>query len=98
LVSLRKQYRMDEKIGELVNDLVYSEDGNALEHHATGMQYETQVDQPAPNPSTPLMLCDTTSVNPWCARLEPGYSRYNIYSAIVASSACTAGSRNCTSD
>ncbi|HHX09989.1 MAG TPA: AAA family ATPase [Firmicutes bacterium] len=83
LVSLRKQYRMDEKIGELVNDLVYREDGNPLEHHAP--EYSTRPGRLAnPEPEHPLILCDTTSVNPWCARLEPGYSRYNIYSAIVA--------------
>jgi len=83
LVSLRKQYRMHEKIGELVNQLVYREDGNALEHHAK--ECRTNPGRSAgPAPKYPVVLCDTTSANPWCARLEPGYSRYNIYSAVTA--------------
>lgn len=83
LVALRKQYRMHERIGELVNELVYREDENALEHHAPkkgtdpGLQTEPESDHA-------VVLCDTTSANPWCTRLDGKYSHYNIYSAITA--------------
>lgn len=83
LVSLRKQYRMHAAIGELSNELVYRPDGNPLEHLAptemTGPGLAAQ-----PHGGSPVILCDTSSANPWCARLTPGYSRYNIYSAVTA--------------
>lgn len=79
---MRKQYRMHEKIGELVNQLVYSKDGNSLEHHALDRRADPGR-LAGPEPEHPIVLCDTTSANPWCARLEPGYSRYNIYSAVT---------------
>lgn len=83
LARLTKQHRMHETIGELVNHLVYRESGNALEHLAPECQ--TKPGRLAyPEPEHPIVLCDTTLANPWCARLEPGYSRYNIYSAITA--------------
>ena len=83
LVSLRKQYRMHEQIGELANELVYRNDRNPLEHCAPSSRTESGTGV-NPQPGSPLVLCDTSSANPWCARLEPGYSRYNIYSAVTA--------------
>ncbi len=83
LAALRQQYRMHPDIGELANLLVYRDDGNPLEHVAKPKDY-AQATNSAPEPGAPLVLCDVSYVNPWCARLLPGYSRYNIYSAIVA--------------
>lgn len=83
LVSLKKQYRMHAIIGELPNELVYRADGNALEHLAPPTMTDAGMAAP-PQPGSPLVLCDTSSANPWCARLSPSYSRYNIYSAVTA--------------
>lgn len=83
LVALRRQYRMHEAIGELANELVYSADGNPLEHHAEPEKTD-RGRSALPEKDSPLVLCDTSRVDPWCARLEGTYSRYNIYSAVVA--------------
>lgn len=82
LVSLQKQYRMHETIGDLANELVYLPDGNPLTHHARSDETDRGL-QALPNEGSPIVLCDTSSANPWCAWLEGTYSRYNIYSAIV---------------
>lgn len=82
LVSLRRQYRMHEVIGELANELVYVPDGNPLDHHAKPDRTD-RGRRALPESDSPIVLCDTSSANPWCARLEGTYSRYNIYSAIV---------------
>ncbi len=83
LSVLRQQYRMHPDIGELANLLVYRADGNPLDHVARPEDYESAT-QSDPEPGAPLVLCDVSEVNPWCARLSPGYSRYNIYTALVA--------------
>lgn len=82
LAALRKQYRMHPDIGELVNTLVYRKDGHALEHCAP----EVEVQQAAALPfrGATLVLCNTSAANPWCARFSSSYSRYNVYSAVVA--------------
>ncbi|HHW17864.1 MAG TPA: AAA family ATPase [Firmicutes bacterium] len=82
LSALRNQYRMHEIIGELANALVYSEDGHPLVHCADPSR--TDIGRLAqPESESPLVLYNTSAVDPWCARQSPGYSRYNIYSAIL---------------
>lgn len=83
LASLRKQYRMHSKIGDLVNALVYARDGHPLEHEADEGELEPIIDA-VPEPGAPLVLCDTGQAQPWCAREPGGYSRYNIYSAVTS--------------
>lgn len=83
LCALTEQYRMHESIGELANVLVYERDGNPLVHKAQPEKY-CHATKASPLSKKPLVLCDTSEANPWCARLEPGFSRYNIYSAIVS--------------
>lgn len=83
LTSLLRQYRMHPVIGELANTLVYSEDGNALVHCASE-QTTTDGRLSDPVKGAPLVICDTSSIDPWCSRPANGYSRYNLYSAVVA--------------
>ncbi|MHB8928814.1 MAG: AAA domain-containing protein [Bacillota bacterium] len=83
LSVLTQQYRMHPDIGELANLLVYRADGNPLDHVARPEDYEPAT-RSDPEPGVPLVLCDVSEVNPWCARLSPGYSRYNIYTALVS--------------
>lgn len=81
LCTLRKQYRMHACIGELANKLVYEADGNALIHDPKDIERGMKAN---PESGTPLVLVDTSQIDPWCARQVPGFSRYNIYSAMVA--------------
>ncbi|ADU51925.1 DNA topoisomerase I [Thermaerobacter marianensis DSM 12885] len=83
LATLRKQYRMHPQIGELVNVLVYSRDGNPLQHHAdiTPLKAITGV---APGSGQALCIVDTSGLHPWCAKVNNGYSRYNLYDAVLA--------------
>lgn len=83
LVALRKQYRMHPSIGDLVNALVYHRDGNPLEHCVSLDMVDTVV-QAGPGNGSALVLCDTSGVDPWCARFSASYSRYNVYSAVTA--------------
>jgi hypothetical protein len=82
LASLSIQYRMHPIIGELVNALIYRDDGNELAHLADPAILKRGLEA-QPNPGIPIVLYDTSAANPWCARMEPGFSRYNIYSALV---------------
>ncbi|MGE5483496.1 MAG: AAA domain-containing protein [Ignavibacteriales bacterium] len=82
LCALQMQYRMHEAIGELANALVYVHGGKPLEHRADPQEYKRATDA-CPEAGEPLVLCTTSGANPWCARLDAGFSRYNIYSAIV---------------
>ncbi|MDP2871861.1 MAG: AAA domain-containing protein [Bacillota bacterium] len=81
LSALRRQYRMHPVIGDLTNRLAYEE--NPLMHNTTPETLAPGL-KAAPESGFPLVLCDTSGANPWCARLQPGYSRYNIYSAIAS--------------
>jgi len=83
LCTLKLQYRMIDAIGELANVLVYARDGNPLEHRADPGDY-LHATKALPESKKPLVLCNTSSADPWCGRLDPGYSRYNIYSALVS--------------
>src|SRR5690606_22258573 len=83
LAPLSKQYRMHPSIGDLVNTLVYSKDGHPLEHMADERELQPIINA-LPAPGSPLVLCNTSQVNPWCAREPHGYSRYNIYSAVTS--------------
>ncbi|OIQ12617.1 AAA domain-containing protein [Neomoorella thermoacetica] len=95
--DLRQQYRMHEAIGEVANMLVYEHDGNPLEHRADPKKY-AHATAALPESGEPLVLCTTSGANPWCGRLDPGFSRYNIYSAIVcirlAARALASGAQN----
>lgn len=96
LCALTEQYRMHEAIGGLANALVYAHDGNPLDHKAQPQNY-SHATAAHPVPDQPLVLCTTSCANPWCARLDPGGSRYNIYSAVVcvrlAAQALTTGAK-----
>lgn len=97
LCALKVQYRMHEAIGEVANKLVYKHDGNPLEHEADPKDYD-HATAALPKSGKPLVLCTTSGANPWCGRLSPGFSRYNIYSAIfcirLAAQALNSGAKN----
>ena len=85
LTRLQHQYRMHPLIGELVNELVYKRDNNALSHEVDERSDDVRRGlYAAPEPGHPLVLCDTSGANPWCAWPVGSHSRYNLYSAVVA--------------
>ncbi|NLG68260.1 MAG: AAA family ATPase [Firmicutes bacterium] len=84
LAKLSRQYRMHPDIGGLVNVLVYERDENKLHHEVDARSDHVRRGLHAPpEPGHPLVLCDTSDANPWCAK-DTSRSRYNLYSAVVA--------------
>jgi hypothetical protein len=81
LSILTEQHRMHPAIGNLANRLAYK-DSN-LEHKAKPHEYMAAT-RSYPKPDHALVFCDTSMAGCWCARSEPGYSRYNLYSALVS--------------
>ena len=79
LVPLTKQYRMHPSISQIPNRLIYKDlldDQRSIDEDYSGLDSE-------PFPNEPLVLVDTSDVNPWCSH-DPNFSRFNIYSAVVA--------------
>lgn len=72
---LSTQYRMAPEISFIPNHLFYD---NKLHNHSLTMHRQSTDELT----STPLVLVETQSVNPWCSRLEAG-SRFNLYNALV---------------
>lgn len=72
---LSTQYRMAPEISFIPNHLFYD---NKLQNHSSTM-HRPSTDELT---STPLVLVETQTVNPWCSRLEAG-SRFNLYNALV---------------
>jgi len=81
LSILTEQHRMHPAIGNLANRLAYRD--NYLEHKAKPHEYMGAT-RSYPKPNHALVFCDTSMAGCWCARSEPGYSRYNLYSALVS--------------
>jgi len=80
MVPLNRQYRMHPVIGELANTLAYR--AHPLIHCAEQCRLRDGL-LARPEPGSPVVLCDTSEANPWCAQIPGGYSRYNIYSALL---------------
>lgn len=81
LAKLTTQYRMHPSISSLANELVY----RGLLKDGPKVKAETDdIRKRAPGAGSSLLLFDTSEINPWCSRHAPGFSRFNIYSAVVA--------------
>ena len=93
LTMLRRQYRMHPKISRLPNDIIYG--GKLVDCLSSEYCQEIKTFlEKSPFGTTPLVLYDVSSVNPWSSRLEQG-GRYNLYSAVLSAElarrAATAG-------
>jgi hypothetical protein len=76
LIELKKQYRMNEEICAVVNEIFY---GGKLKTMAKG-----KPDDPFPLGDRPLLYIDTSQFNPWAALQLGTYSRYNLVHALLA--------------
>jgi hypothetical protein len=81
LSQLRRQYRMHPVIGELANRLAYPD--YPLEHVGAPARSMPGT-RSGPRPGLAVVFCDTSYAQPWCARPEAGWSRYNLFSALVS--------------
>ncbi|RJX21860.1 MAG: hypothetical protein C4570_02010 [Ammonifex sp.] len=80
LVKLTQQHRMHPTIVEIVNAKMY---GGELE---TGQQTVTAAAEIAakePFAGFPVVLCDTSEINPWSTRPPGSWSRFNVYQAVL---------------
>jgi superfamily I DNA and/or RNA helicase len=84
LAILREQRRMPASIAELVNKTVYLK--HSLETKEKGgkrKEKEQKVISSVPFSNKEIVLCDTSTFNPWCAR-SLRKSPFNIYSAYLS--------------
>ncbi len=82
LTMLKRQYRMHPDISAISNTIIYG--GQLLDSLGKADLKSLAVFlKQSPFASTPLVLYDISSTNPWSSRLEQG-GRYNLYSAVLS--------------
>lgn len=82
LTMLRRQYRMHPEISRVSNSIIYG--GQLVDSLSrdTLREIDTFLGN-SPFATTPLVLYDVSSTNPWSSRLDQG-GRYNLYSAVLS--------------
>jgi hypothetical protein len=83
LAKLTVQHRMHPQIAQLVNAKMY---GNELKTHETTIQSASKIANKEPFPSSPIILCNTSSINPWATFFSQHKSRINIFHAFLCCS------------
>ncbi|HUU18197.1 MAG TPA: AAA domain-containing protein [Sedimentisphaerales bacterium] len=78
LVALKKQYRMTERICDVINEMFY--DDHPLETVLFERGSETGS---FPYEKSDLLYLDTKSYHPWTSMRVGTYSRYNLFHALV---------------
>jgi ssDNA-binding Zn-finger/Zn-ribbon topoisomerase 1/DNA-binding HxlR family transcriptional regulator len=80
LVKLTVQHRMHPTIAEIVNAKMY---GGELEPSEETVAKTAEIAANEPFSGFPVVLCDTSEVNPWCTRPPGSWSRFNVYQAVL---------------
>lgn len=80
LVKLTKQHRMHPTIAEIVNAKMY---GSELETGQKTVAETAEIAANEPFSGFPVVLCDTSEVNPWSTRPPGSWSRFNVYQAVL---------------
>jgi len=80
LVKLTLQHRMHPAIVEIVNTKMY---GGELETSEETRIKTAEIAANEPFPGSPLILCDTSEINPWCSKPKGSQSHFNIYQAVL---------------
>lgn len=82
LTMLRRQYRMHPEISRVTNSIIYG--GRLVDSLSRDtLAGITRFLGKSPYATTPLVLYDVSSTNPWSSRLDRG-GRYNLYSAVLS--------------
>lgn len=83
LTTLQEQRRMPKEIAELVNELVY---GGTLKTEKKPIEKdkkEKEVIASKPFSGEKIILCDTSTLNPWCRKSKSG-SHVNVFNAFLS--------------
>lgn len=80
LVKLTVQHRMHPTIAAIVSAKMY---GGELETSGETVVKTTEIAANEPFSGFPVVLCDTSEVNPWCTRPPGSWSRFNVYQAVL---------------
>jgi superfamily I DNA and/or RNA helicase len=83
LVQLKEQRRMPKEVVSLVNEIIYKNtlrNGPKDKHEQNA---ESAALKAEPFPSKRIVICDTSSINPWCSK-SPRGSPFNIYNAFLS--------------
>jgi len=83
LVQLKEQRRMPEEVVILINEIVYGNTLRSGPKDKDEQKKEIIAFNAEPFPSKRIVICDTSSINPWCSK-SPGGSPFNIYNAFLS--------------
>lgn len=83
LVALEVQYRMREPICEVLNELFYADYPLVSDRRACSGPDVRRAVKKLPFGAAPLLYVDTAPFHPWTAQRLGGYSRYNLFHALL---------------
>ncbi|RLC62697.1 hypothetical protein DRO69_09975 [Candidatus Bathyarchaeota archaeon] len=83
MVMLKTQYRMQSQIRDIISNVFY---GNQLSDGNT-ISDKPRIRDSQPCPGVYTGLYDTSAIDPWCSWTS-GYSRFNLYHAVLAVRLC----------
>lgn len=81
MVMLKKQYRMQPQIRAIVSSVFYHD------QLRDGIPEEPSIQTNQPCPGVYAGIYDTSTIDPWCSWTR-GYSRFNLYHAVLAVRLC----------
>ena len=81
MVMLRTQYRMQPEIRAIVSSVFYND------KLRDGISEEPRIESYQPCPGAYVGVYDTSAIDPWCSYTS-GYSRFNLYHAVLAVKLC----------
>lgn len=77
VIMLKQQRRMRPEITQIINPFY----NNSLKINLEGKEEKKNYEHPF---DRGIIFCDTSVIDPWCARAKGGFSRYNLYSAVLS--------------
>ena len=80
IVMLKEQFRMHPDIVSLINNKMYN---GRLKTSVRTLYEKEKITRLAPCESKATILCDTSTINPWCS-ITHSKSRINVYSAMLS--------------
>jgi len=83
VIQLKEQRRMPEEIVQLINEIVYNNTLRTGEKDKKEKNDEIITLRAEPFAGKRIIICDTSSVNPWCGQSVNG-SPFNVYQAFLS--------------
>lgn len=97
LIELREQRRMPQEVADIVNEPIYGGMLRTGPKTADEQELEAVTLARRPFPGERIIICDTSSVNPWCTTSR-ARSPFNVYDAFLAVELAELATRDGLSD